>query len=920
MLKRKISAFVVCLLMLTVFSAVSVFETSAVKNTDDYIINSTEGADTSVNGEIMGLLGDVNNDNRINIKDATSIQKKSAHLIEFDEVQDILADVDRNSKVNVKDATAIQKWVANLKVDLLINHIVYLPDAEQTTVPDTTCTGAEGNRSIIYRNLKTAQYPSVVSYDGTTGLLDLPEPEADGYVFTGWYTKSEGGERVDYIPAGSTQDFVLFARWDLVEYTITYIDAPIKATKFTIESEMLIENPEWYGLTFSHWTDSSGKLIQYTDDFGKNCVRLEKGTTGNIELCANWKLKENIAVESGNDNMMVVFDEENEKYHFIYELGDIKNVVLGSLGTRYKYPNQELVWEIEEVVGFEEGVANSVAKTVAQSVTKTDEWSEINEWVRANSKSVSQDASVSLGLGNEATLAKAAVELSLGYTSEQSDSRSQTTAVGGSVSVGSGKSNEVSSTVSYVKNKSTSIKISTSIPADSPEGSYNYAYTGSVSVFAIVTYDPALKNYYLDTYSVMDDEIEEVILYTPSVDSNLNIVSNSGLPYDISTEELLAEVDNSYYVRYDKNGGTGEMLTSVFSVDKEGTLSSCQFEREGFVFEGWAEKPDSGVKYQDGAKVSGLAQGDEYVTLYAVWKAIPYTVLWDDGAGYDISVVRTESPNSNHNAGELSVGDTVFYGDKLSVTYQERKGYTLSDIGLEEVTVTGNITSKEIYAVAKPITYTIKYNANDGTGLSLSSLCNYNESYKIQSNSFVRDGWLFLGWNTKADGSATEYSAGQEIINPTDTDGETIDLYAQWLKVKSTVVIDTTINRDINLSEGKSHIDVIYPGFSRSELKEKGYTKVDVNVNFSCMRTNLICHNPAQIEVFSYQDKALFYKRYSGVFPYGQTTESFAFSIPVDDLQTDGSFWIRWSTPDGKGSSSDGWWLAYTKIDMVAVK
>lgn len=59
-------------------------------------------------------LGDVNMDGKINIKDATTIQKVCAKMMTFTAEQEILADFNLDSKINVKDATQIQKKLANL--------------------------------------------------------------------------------------------------------------------------------------------------------------------------------------------------------------------------------------------------------------------------------------------------------------------------------------------------------------------------------------------------------------------------------------------------------------------------------------------------------------------------------------------------------------------------------------------------------------------------------------------------------------------------------------------------------------------------------------------------------------------------------------------------------------------------------------
>ena len=59
-------------------------------------------------------IGDVNMDGKLNIRDATAIQKHLAKIAELDDAGYLLADYDGNGKVNVKDATAIQKTLAGI--------------------------------------------------------------------------------------------------------------------------------------------------------------------------------------------------------------------------------------------------------------------------------------------------------------------------------------------------------------------------------------------------------------------------------------------------------------------------------------------------------------------------------------------------------------------------------------------------------------------------------------------------------------------------------------------------------------------------------------------------------------------------------------------------------------------------------------
>ena len=69
----------------------------------------------SVADSDKGILGDVNNDGEVNIKDATMIQKSSAKIITLADDEILRANVNGDAKVNVKDATAIQKYVAKIK-------------------------------------------------------------------------------------------------------------------------------------------------------------------------------------------------------------------------------------------------------------------------------------------------------------------------------------------------------------------------------------------------------------------------------------------------------------------------------------------------------------------------------------------------------------------------------------------------------------------------------------------------------------------------------------------------------------------------------------------------------------------------------------------------------------------------------------
>lgn len=71
-----------------------------------------------------GILGDVNGDGKVNIKDVTEIQKYAAKLIDLTDAEKLRADVNTDVKINIKDATAIQKYVAKIETGLPIGEII----------------------------------------------------------------------------------------------------------------------------------------------------------------------------------------------------------------------------------------------------------------------------------------------------------------------------------------------------------------------------------------------------------------------------------------------------------------------------------------------------------------------------------------------------------------------------------------------------------------------------------------------------------------------------------------------------------------------------------------------------------------------------------------------------------------------------
>ena len=91
---------------------------------------------------------------------------------------------------------------------------------------------------------------------------------------------------------------------------------------------------------------------------------------------------------------------------------------------------------------------------------------------------------------------------------------------------------------------------------------------------------------------------------------------------------------HTYIVRFDANGGEGEIPDQSFTYDAPQTLTSSAFTRTGYDFAGWSTSEDGAVVYADGASVSNLtAEANGAIDLYAQWTAHTYTVRFDANGG-----------------------------------------------------------------------------------------------------------------------------------------------------------------------------------------------------------------------------------------------------------------------------------------------
>lgn len=178
------------------------------------------------------------------------------------------------------------------------------------------------------------------------------------------------------------------------------------------------------------------------------------------------------------------------------------------------------------------------------------------------------------------------------------------------------------------------------------------------------------------------------------------------------TDEEYESMLTSSVLTFNPNGGTVDVTEKlIYYGQPYGELPTPT--RTGYGFTGWYTAASGGTQVTSDTVVTVLANQ----TLYAHWDALAYTATWSNGTGYTISVNRTSSPYAGAATGTLSSGATVFYGDVLSVTYTASTGYTISSKGSTSITVTGNVTSSNIYCTADVNQYTATWSG--GTGYTI---------------------------------------------------------------------------------------------------------------------------------------------------------------------------------------------------------
>ena len=223
----------------------------------------------------------------------------------------------------------------------------------------------------------------------------------------------------------------------------------------------------------------------------------------------------------------------------------------------------------------------------------------------------------------------------------------------------------------------------------------------------------------------------------------------------------------------------GQRIT-LATLAKDGDCwDSSMLTRPGHTQLGWSQDSQA---TQAQAEVTMVEGG---MTVYAVWVGNP-VLTYDTNKPNTWNGQMPSTPASVSVAYNTAAADGSGWqsGDTSKIRGYRFLGWYAGpqdDAGLYDwnTLLTGNVT---VYAHWQRLQANVVYDANGGTGSHANTTGWQYSDVTVPSDtskSFKRDGYVFLGWDTQADGNGTAYKDGSQV----PLQDKDIVLFAQWQPV-----------------------------------------------------------------------------------------------------------------------------------------
>lgn len=282
---------------------------------------------------------------------------------------------------------------------------------------------------------------------------------------------------------------------------------------------------------------------------------------------------------------------------------------------------------------------------------------------------------------------------------------------------------------------------------------------------------------------------------------------------------------NNYTLTLDANGGyldggaledgkanTIATLSPTYDKTTFNDVAYLNPQRTGYTFEGWYTAKNNGTQIYD---KTGKCTNDgkywkdgkwhltENATVYAHWEPKKYVISYKGNKPtHATHNVTGSTASTNHvydSYGNLAENGFKLPGWKFVNWNTKADGSGKSYKAGERVINVTDGTDGVLYAQWTPDTYTIKFNKNkpsnathEVTGTMADQVVKYDTKTKLNKSEYKLHGWVFNGWNTKADGTGTHYSDQGEIYNLNNfNDSNSVTLYAQWEATTYTITFNS---------------------------------------------------------------------------------------------------------------------------------
>ena len=279
----------------------------------------------------------------------------------------------------------------------------------------------------------------------------------------------------------------------------------------------------------------------------------------------------------------------------------------------------------------------------------------------------------------------------------------------------------------------------------------------------------------------------------------------------VADQTLYAWYVQTFTVTYDatdKTSGSAPSDTnSPYDTGSDVTVlgNSGTLAKTYYTFAGWNtddEVSSVGSHYNEGDVLTGIS---ENTTFYPVWKHQVNLAVSPANSG-TITAAYGSTGDDYYGKAEgdaFTSGGLVSHNVYLTLTAIPATGYHFDTTHLIDGDPhpwgagTGSTDNPASVPVGDNKTYTayfagntyqVVFNANGGTGEMANQNFTYGTAQNLTDNSFTRDGFIFDGWNTAADGSGNDYANQAEVSNLSAEHEGTVTLYAKWAQTATITV------------------------------------------------------------------------------------------------------------------------------------